>query len=87
MRWAGRHWPIAPGWYEDLTELLASANFERVAAWPDWEHHNNRAEWWHYQYSVDKQETFLDECELVGMGEAHLLSAGYSIEEMDKRPG
>jgi len=87
MRWAGRHWPLAAGWYVDLTDLLASAHFERVAAQPDWEHHNNRAEWWHYQYSVDKQETFLDECELVGMSEAHLLATGYSIEEMDKRPG
>jgi hypothetical protein len=78
---------LPEGWYVDLTELLESARFERVHAQEGWEQRDVRSEWWHYHYSVDTQLTFLDECELVGIGERKLLAAGYSIEEMDRRPG
>jgi hypothetical protein len=33
------------------------------------------------------QQTFLDECELVGISQDCLLRAGYSLDQMDRRPG
>lgn len=79
--------PIPGGYYVDLTEILESHGFERIPARPGWESNYLRTEWWHYHYAAAKQETFLDECELVGISEKDLLRAGYSREEMDRRPG
>jgi hypothetical protein len=78
---------IPRGWYVDLTALLESVHFERIAAHEHWEKYDIYSEWWHYQYNVDKQPTFLDECELVGIGEKRLADARYTIEEMDQEPG
>jgi hypothetical protein len=79
---------IPGGYYLDLTEMIAQeGNFERIPARWDWEENYMSTEWWHWQYSRAKQRTFLDECELVGISEARLLAAGYSIEELDRRPG
>jgi hypothetical protein len=80
--------PLPEGWYVDLTELLAQAGFDRIPAQRRWQPSSGAgAEWWHYTHAVDRQATFLDECELVGIGERRLLAAGYSIAEMDRRPG
>ena len=80
--------PLPAGWYVDLTELLAAAHFERIPAQRGWVPSADiGSEWWHYHYSVDKQPTFLDECELVGFSERRLLALGYTIQEIDRRPG
>jgi len=79
--------PIPRGYYLDLTALLAAHRFDRVPAQEGWESNYLRTEWWHYHYSAHKQETFLDECELVGVSEGDLLRAGYTVEEIDRRPG
>lgn len=79
---------LPSGYYLDLTEYLETAGrFERVAAHPGWETNYRRTEWWHYHYAIEKQETFLDECELVGITEDRLLAAGYSRLDLDRRPG
>jgi len=75
------------GYYIDLTALLETVQFERIAANDGWEKYDIYSEWWHYQYGVDKQVTFLEECELVGIGEKRLREANYTIDEMDGEPG
>lgn len=80
-------YPIPEGHYMDLTAFLEEGKFERIPARRGWEKNSGLAEWWHYNYSVDKQETFLDECELVGISEQDLLRAGYSHDDIDQRPG
>jgi hypothetical protein len=68
--------------------VLAAAHFERIPAQRRWVATSDAgSEWWHYHYTVEKQPTFLDECELVGISEHRLIAAGYSIAEMDRRPG
>ncbi len=79
--------PLPPGWYVDLTELLAKGNFERISAHEGWRKWDILSEWWHYQYCVDVQPTFLDECELIGIGEQQLRASGYTVDEMDRSPG
>jgi hypothetical protein len=75
------------GYYVDLTSLLETVQFERIAAHEGWEKYDIYSEWWHYQYGVDKQATFLEECELVGISEKRLLEANYTFDEMDGEPG
>ena len=83
-----RHELFLPaGWYVDLTELLGSFGFERVRAQTGWERWDVRSEWWHYYHAILQPETFLDECELIGISERRLISAGYSRAEMDGEPG
>lgn len=84
---SGRSSPIPRGYYLDLTAILAAYKFDRVPAHEGWESNYLRTEWWHYHYGAEKQETFLDECELVGVSEDNLLRAGYTLEEIDRRPG
>jgi len=80
--------PLPEGWYLDLTALLERrGHFERVAAHSGWETNYLRSEWWHYHWSIAKQTTFLDECELVGIREEQLLQAGYRSEDLERRPG
>ncbi|MEZ5352728.1 MAG: hypothetical protein R2762_08845 [Bryobacteraceae bacterium] len=87
-RYGMADFPNPGGWYLDLTSILErEGGFERIPAQPGWETSYLRSEWWHYQYGPGKQETFLDECELVGIGEERLAGAGYSVEEMDGPPG
>ncbi len=79
---------IPAGWYIDLTaEIEKDGLFERIPAQGGWDTNYNKSEWWHFQYAVDKQATFQDECELVGIGEAALKAAGYSVTDMDRAPG
>ena len=79
--------PLPQGWYVDLTELLAKGGFERISARDGWQKWDILSEWWHYQYAVDMQPSFLDECELIGISEKRLLASGYTLEEIDQSPG
>ncbi len=79
---------IPKGYYFDLTaEIEKGGLFERIPAHGGWDTNYNKTEWWHFQYAPDKQATFQDECELVGISEADLKKAGYTEAEMDRKPG
>ena len=80
---------IPEGYYVDLTDLIESTNqFERIHAQSGWQGAYNKAEWWHFQYFLDTQGTFLDEMELIGVDEAHLRSCGWNTDAMlDHAPG
>ncbi|MFY0529348.1 peptidoglycan-binding domain-containing protein [Archangium gephyra] len=84
-----KQYDIPAGYYIDLTEMIESAGtFERIKAQSGWEKTYNKTEWWHFQYKLDKQETFLDEMELIGFTEKQLREAGWETEEMlDHQPG
>ncbi|MDB4987872.1 MAG: peptidoglycan-binding protein [Myxococcaceae bacterium] len=77
------------GYYVDLTQLIESSQkFERIPAQNGWQGVYNKTEWWHFQYKLEKQPTFLDEMELVGYSEAKLKAAGWASTEMlDHAPG
>lgn len=79
---------IPKGYYIDLTaEIEKGGLFERIPAHGGWDTNYNKTEWWHFQYAPDKQQTFQDECELVGISEADLKKAGYTVADMDRKPG
>ena len=79
---------IPEGYYVDLTsEIEKGGLFERIPAQAGWEGTYNKTEWWHFQWKPDKQETFQDECELVGISEKDLRNAGYSVTDLDHKPG
>ena len=79
---------IPKGHYIDLTaEIEKDGVFERIPAQGGWDTSYNKTEWWHFQYALDKQATFQDECELVGLSESDLAKAGYSLADMDHPPG
>jgi hypothetical protein len=84
-----KQFDIPAGYYIDLTALIESkGTFERIRAQSGWESTYNKTEWWHFQYKLDKQETFLDEMELIGYTEKQLREAGWNTEEMlDHKPG
>lgn len=76
------------GYYLDLTaEIERGGKFERIKAQNGWEVIIKKREWWHFQYKLNIQETFQDECELVGISENDLKRAGYREAEMDHAPG
>ncbi len=75
------------GYYVDVTAFLAAKNFNRIAAHDDYKTNSKGLEWWHFHYTVDLQETFLDELEQIGIAEDALLKAGWSLVEMDRKPG
>jgi Putative peptidoglycan binding domain len=76
------------GCYMNLTEAITdSSDFERIPAQGGWESQYNKTEWWHFQWARDKQPTFQDECELVGISESDLRGAGYNEQGMDHKPG
>jgi len=80
--------PLPEGHYLDLTRILEEeGSFERIPARRGYQKNYVRTEWWHYQYAVGKQETFLDEVELVGISKQQLMRAGYGQDDMDRRPG
>jgi hypothetical protein len=84
-----REHPIPAGYYVDLTDLIESTQaFERIKAQEGWSSHYNKAEWWHFQYVLDKEPTFLDEMELIGYSESDLRRAGWTTDAMlDHAPG
>ena len=79
---------IPEGYYVDLTaEIEKGGLFERIPSQAGWEGTYNKTEWWHIQWKPDKQDTFQDECELVGISETALRNAGYLELDMDRKPG
>ena len=81
-------YPRPGGYYLDLTaEIERSGLFERIPAQNGWQQETRRSEWWHFQWVRDKQKTFQDECELVGITEAQLRAAGYADVDLDHPPG
>lgn len=90
MAWSftsGKESKAASGYYIDLTAHLEAAGFERIPAHSGWQSSYNKTEWWHYQWAADKQSTFQDEVELIGISEKQLKNAGYTDGEMDHAPG
>jgi hypothetical protein len=85
---ATENW-FPPGYYVDLTAIIESTNqFERIHAQNGWQGTYNKAEWWHFQYKLGKQPTFLDEMELIGVDEARLRACGWTTDAMlDHAPG
>jgi hypothetical protein len=76
------------GNYVDLTQLIESdGTFERIHAQQGWEVSSKKLEWWHFQYTVDKQATIQDELELIGVSEAQLKQAGWLDKDLDHAPG
>lgn len=68
-----KEYNIPEGYYLDLTlEIESGGKFQRINAQKGWETVTDKAEWWHFQYKVDIQPTFLDEVELIGTDEATL---------------
>ncbi len=47
----------------------------------------NKSERWPHQWEADKQATFEDECELIGIRTAEPKGAGYSKHDLDRKPG
>ncbi|WP_293373473.1 hypothetical protein [Nevskia sp.] len=76
------------GRYIDLTMLIeADGKFERIRAQVGWESNSKKAEWWHFQYTVDCQATIQDDLELIGYSQMELLRSGWTIKELDHAPG
>jgi len=72
----------------DLTaEIERGGLFERIPAQPGWEQDGRKREWWHFQWVPEKQKTFQDECELIGITEKQLRAAGYQDADLDHVPG
>jgi len=87
--WGKKSYFAPAGYYMDMTaEIESGGKFERIKAHTGWESNTNKSEWWHFQWVSDKQETFEDECELVGISTQDLKNAGYTSEaDRDHAPG
>jgi hypothetical protein len=83
---AGEKW-MPEAYYLDMTAALHSNGFERIPAQTGWESTAKKQEWWHFHFTKDLQDTFLDEMELIGYTEAQLTQFGWTQMELDKRPG
>ncbi|MGZ3416847.1 MAG: peptidoglycan-binding domain-containing protein [Polyangiales bacterium] len=76
------------GNYVDVTHLITtSSKFQRIHAQKGFPAKADKAEWWHFAFLEDVQETFLDEVELVGISEDELLSNNWTTKMMDSKPG
>ena len=85
---AHREFPLPAGYYLDLTaEIERGGLFEPIRAQQGWEQNSRKAEWWHFQWLLQKQVTFQDECELIGITEGQLRAAGYDDADLDHAPG
>lgn len=91
-----KEFDIPKGHYFDLTALIESrGTFQRIAAQKGFDDasapklvRQKKLEWWHFQYTVDKQSTFLDEVELIGFTEKEVKSRGWTTEaDLENPPG
>jgi hypothetical protein len=80
-------WRIYCGSLDLTAEIERDGLFERIAAQRGFEQTARKREWWHFQWVPDKQTTFQDECELIGITEQQLRGAGYSDADLDHPPG
>jgi hypothetical protein len=78
---------IPEGFYLDITKFLADRQFQRIPAHDNYKTTSKGLEWWHFHFTKDLQETFLDEMELIGVTEAQLKHAGWTEAEMDQPAG
>jgi len=87
----GASYQIPEGYYIDLTaEIERGGSFERIAAQTGWGPSGgayNKSEWWHFQYVPQKEATFQDECELIGITEKTLRDIGYTDADLEHAPG
>ena len=87
----GATYYIPEGYYIDLSaEIERGGSFERIPAQVGWGPSGgayNKSEWWHFQWVPDKQATFQDECELIGITEKTLRDIGYLDADLDHAPG
>jgi len=80
--------PIPAGYYLDLTaEIQGGGLFERIRSQNGWQQDTRKAEWWHYQWVPEKQPTFQDEAELIGITEQQMRAVGYGDADLDHLPG
>ena len=80
--------PLPAGYYFDLTAAIENGGlFERIPAQSGWEREYRASEWWHFEWVPEKQKTFQDECELIGITERQLRDGGYSDADLDHPPG
>jgi hypothetical protein len=85
---AHRELPLPRGYYLDLTaEIERAGLFEPIHAQQGWEQNSRKAEWWHFEWTPQKQATFQDESELIGITEAQLRASGYTDADLDHPPG
>jgi hypothetical protein len=83
-----RNAPLPQGYYLDLTAAVSQAGlFQRIRAQQGWQQDTRQSEWWHFQWTPNKQKTFQDECELAGISEQQLRTAGYQDADLDHSPG
>ena len=83
-----QEFPIPAAYYLNLTkEIEKDDNFEHICAQTGWEQATPKSEWWHFQWVPDKQKTFQDECELIGIAEKQLRASGYGDADLDHPPG
>lgn len=77
------------GYYLDLTaEIQGTGTWERIKAHADYVTNAKAREWWHFQFTTDKQETFLDELELTGTTEKELRAQAWKTDaQLDHKPG
>jgi len=91
-QWSGgREYQIPEGHYLNLTNLIqASGRFERISAHTNYTTSYNGQEWWHFQYTIEKQRTFQDEVELIDStyNEQLLRNRGWNTDaKLDQIPG
>ncbi len=80
--------PLPDGYYFDLTaEIERGGLFERIAAQTGWDRDTRLSEWWHFQWVPEKQQTFQDECEMIGTTGQELRAFGYADADLDHAPG
>jgi hypothetical protein len=80
--------PNPPAYYIDMTaEIERGGQFERIASQNGWQEDARMSEWWHFQWVPDKQKTFQDECELIGVSGQQLRAYGYNDADLDHLPG
>lgn len=86
--WAKKEIDLPEAYYMDLTATLKVAGFIRIKAHSNWTTNPKGAEWWHFHYDKNLQETFQDEMELLGHDEATLRRNGWNTDaKLDRKPG
>ena len=86
---------VPDGFYIDMSKAIQSnGKFTRIHAQTGFDTNTDsskrydKTEWWHFQYTIDVQETFLDEVELIGRTETLARSRGWNTNtKLNHKPG